>query len=172
MSAMPGRIITRALLAPLLAVATWSPAWAQPADSRAILADPAFASTYRTQYGYLTNTPLAVLTEELRGVLEDVASGGSRVGSTPAGHRARSFERVFLRHVQDALCAGGGGAAAARTESIQSTVVRSSAAAGNDSGLALTMTELGRFSAIAVRAVERSDRAQLCRSATLSELAR
>jgi hypothetical protein len=163
------RRIIRVLLTPLLAGATWTTAWAQPADPRAILADPAFASTYRTQYGYLTNTSLAVLTEELRGVLEDVASGGSRVGSTPAGHRARSFERVFLRQVQDALCAGG---AASRTESIQSTVVRSSAAAGNDSGLALTMAELGRFSAIAVRAVERSDRAQLCRSATLSELAR
>ena len=169
------RLGSRALAA-LLAAGVWAapgvwtpPAAAQSADPGAILADPAFANTYRAQYGFLTNTPLAVLTEELRGVLEDVASGGSRVGSTPSGHRVRSFERAFLRQAQEALC---GGRAAARSESLQSIVVRSSAAAGADSGLSLTMAELGRFSAIAVRAVERADRAALCRSASLSELAR
>jgi len=169
------RLGSRVLVA-LLAVGAWTAplgwppaASAQSADPRAILADPAFANTYKTQYGYLTNTPLAVLTEELRGVLEDVASGGSRVGSTPTGHRVRSFERTFLRQAQEALCGGG---AAARSEPIQSIVVRSSAAAGADSGLSLTMAELGRFSAIAVRAVERADRAALCRSVSLSELAR
>lgn len=168
------RLGSRALAA-LLAAGAWAapgvwapPAAAQNADPRAILVDPAFASTYRAQYGFLTSTPLAVLTEELRGVLEDVASGGSRVGSTPSGHRVRSFERTFLRQAQEALCGG----AAARSESIQSIVVRSSAAAGADSGLSLTMAEMGRFSAIAVRAVERADRAALCRSASLSELAR
>lgn len=163
------RALSRVLAALPLAVATATGALAQTADPRAILADPAFANTYKTQYGYLTTTSLVVLTEELRGVLEDVASSGSRVGSTPAGYRARSFERVFLRRVQEALCGSG---AAARAESIQSIVVRSSTVAGNDSGLALSMSELGRFSAIAVRTVERSDRPQLCRSTSLSELAR
>ena len=156
-------------------VFAWPPALsAQGVDPRAILADPAFANTYQTQYGYLANTSRVVLAEELRGVLEDVASAGSRVGSTSGGHRVRSFESVFLRRVQAALCAGGSSAAAATRggDSVQSVVVAGSAAAGNESGLALALPELGRVSAIAVRLVERSDRAQLCRSTSLGDLAR
>ena len=155
--------------------ATWAPpVSAQGADPRAILADPAFANTYQTQYGYLANTSRVVLAEELRGVLEDVASGGSRVGSTSGGHRVRSFETVFLRRVQASLCGGGSSAAAGARggDSVQSAVVAGSAAAGTESGLVLAMPELGRVSAIAVRLVERSDRAQLCRSTSLGDLAR
>jgi len=162
--------------AALLAVAAsaWAPAAsAQGVDPRAILADPAFANTYQAQYGYLANTSRVVLAEELRGVLEDVASGGSRVGSTSGGHRVRSFESVFLQRVQGALCASGSSAAATRGgESVQSAVVAGSAAASSESGLVLARPELGRVSAIAVRLVERSDRAQLCRSTSLGDLAR
>ena len=162
----PRRALAGALL---LAASAWPAALlAQPADPRAILADPAFAGTYRTQYGFLANTSRVVLAEELRGVLEDVASAGSRVGSTSGGHRVRSFESVFLRRVQEALCGG----ASAGGESLQAVVVRGSAAAGSESGLALAMPELGRVSAIAVRLVERSERAQLCRSTSLGDLAR
>lgn len=166
-----GLIIGALSWALVLAAPVWTAGVrAQATDPNAILSDPAFANTYRAQYGYLTSTSLAVLTEELRGVLEDVASAGSRVGSTSSGHRVRSFERVFLRRVQDALCPRAG--TARQSEPIQSIVVRGSAAAGSESGLTLAMSEMGRLSAIAVRIVERSDRAQLCRSTSLSELVR
>ena len=170
----PARAWVGALLLAVGASA-WAPALsAQGDDPRAILADPAFANTYQAQYGYLANTSRVVLAEELRGVLEDVASGGSRVGSTSGGHRVRSFESVFLRRVQAALCAGGSSAAAATrgSDSVQSVVVAGSAAAATESGLVLARPELGRVSAIAVRLVERSDRAQLCRSSSLGDLAR
>ena len=165
-------LILRAMSCALLlgALTPATRARAQAIDVGAILSDPVFTNNYKTQYGYLTDTSLAVLTEELRGVLEDVATAGSRVGSTPTGHRVQSFERLLWRRLQDSLCAGA--AAGGRAEPIQSVVVRGTAAAGNESGLTLAMPYTGRISAIAVRIVEKSDRARLCRSTSLNELSR